>query len=159
MPRHAKHEPSVYDYLKTTKIDDLRIAQLDSSAKNSFTNKSSIDLWSAVITLNRTLEASRTYAHGLSIPELSAVDSNVIAHEASALVQPSGTEVWRIQSITSSADMTVSLYDGTTYTTIQTGTTPIVYGNLFINNTLYISIANASGSPAMCNIAYHKVGL
>ena len=159
MPRHAKHEPSVYDYLKTTKIDDLNLLQLDASAKNTFTNKTSIDLWSAVITLNRTLEASRCYPHALPIPELSAIDSNNIPNGQTALVQPDGTEIWKIQSIASAADMTISLYDGTSYTTIQTGTTPVVYTGLFIDNSLYITIANGSGDAAVCNISYHKVGL
>jgi len=154
-----KSEANLYDYLVTTLISEATIEQLDQSAKSTYINESNIEFWRGVLTVNKVLESSRTYPHGLPIPELCAVSSNTVANGASATVKPTGTEVWRIQSIHSSADMTITLYDGTTNAVLMSGSSPQVFANLFITPTLYLVITNGSGDSAVCNVAYCKVGL
>ena len=152
-------EPNLYDYLKTNSLADTTITQLDASSKSTFVNESNIGFWKGPITVARVIESTRTYAHGFPIPEACAVSTNSIANGATATVKPEGTELWKVQAIHSSADMTISLFDGTTNCAMQTGTTPIVYAGLIITPTLYLVIANGSGDTAVCNVAYCKVGL
>lgn len=154
-----KSEANLYDYLVTTQISGVTLAQLDNSAKETYVNESNIEFWRGPITVSKVVEASRTYPHGLPIPELCAVSTNTIANGAAATVKPTGTEIWKIQSIHSSADMTVALYDGTTNALIMSGSSPQVFSNLMITSTLYLVITNGSGDSAVCNIAYCKVGL
>jgi hypothetical protein len=155
MPR----APDVYDRLKTTKISELTLTQLNEAIKASYINQNQVPLWSQAITLDRALDSNRTYPHGLPIPELCAISSNVIANGASATLKPTGTEIYRIQSIISTANIQVSLYDGTTNATFHEGTNPENFGNFYITPTLYIVMANGTGDEATCNISYCKVGL
>lgn len=154
-----KPEANLYDYLVTTQISDVEVAQLDNSSKETYVNESNIEFWRGPITISKVVDATRTYPHGLPIPELCAVSTNTIANGAAATVKPTGTEIWRVQSIHSTADMTVSLFDGTTNALLMSGSSPQVFSNLFITPTLYLSIANGSGDAAVCNISYCKVGL
>lgn len=157
MPK--KSEPNLYDYLKTNSVSDTTITQLDSATKSTFINERNIGFWKGPLTVARVIESSRTYAHGLPLPEAGAIIANSIDNGASATVKPTGTELWKVEAISNMADMTVSLFDGSTYCPIQTGTTPGVYSNLIITPTLYLIIANASGDTAISNVAYSKVGL
>jgi hypothetical protein len=152
-------EADLYDYLVTTQIGEVTLPQLDSATKSTYINQSNIEFWRGPITVSKVIEASRTYPHGLPIPDQCAVSTNTIANGAQATVKPSGTEIWRVQSIHSAADMTVTLYDGTTHAALMSGTSPQVFSNLFITPTLYLAITNGSGDAAVCNISYCKVGL
>lgn len=151
-------KPTIYDLLAKKSISEVTQTQINSATSVSDVDRATINFWKGPITVQRVLEL-RTYAHGLPIPELSAISSNEVANGGSATFKPSGTEIYRIQTITSSADMPLSLYDGTSYTIIQTGTTPVTYGNLYLTPTLYLVIGNTSGDTATCNVAYHTVGL
>lgn len=152
-------DPTIYDQLSKKAISEVTMSLLNSGTGVTAVDRKSIDYWSGPITLSRVLDASRTYPHGLPIPELSTISSNTIADGATAQLKPTGTEIWSIQSIISTADISVSLFDGATNATIHTGTNPQVYSNLYIDSTLYIVMANGSGDEATCNISYHKVGL
>lgn len=152
-------EADLYDYLVTTQIDEVSIEQLDTATRSTYINKSNIEFWRGPITVSKVIEASRTYPHGLPIPALCGVSTNSIANAATATVKPTGTEIWRIQSIHSSADVTVSLFDGTTNALLMSGSSPQVFSNLFITPTLYLAMTNGSGGVAVCNISYCKVGL
>jgi hypothetical protein len=91
------HEPDIFGYLATTQISGITSALLDSSTKNTYANRSNVQFWKGPITLFRVLESSRTYPHGLAIPEDSKVAAT--ADATSASLQPSGTEVFNIQAI------------------------------------------------------------
>ena len=151
-------KPTIYDLLAKKAISEVTQTQLNSAVKVSDVDRATVEFWAGPITVQRALEL-RTYPHGLPIPELSAISSNTIANGATSQIKPTGTEIWSIQSIISTADISVSLFDGTTNATIHTGTNPQVYSNLYIDSTLYIVMANGSGDEATCNISYHKVGL
>lgn len=152
-------DPTIYDLLSKKDISEVTVTLLDSATKVTAVDRKTVPFWTGPITLSQAVEKSRTYPHGFPIPELSAISSNTIANGASATVKPTGTEIWRVEVITSSADMAVSLFDGTTNMLLQSGTAPGIYSNLFLTSTLYLVIANGSGDEATCNIAYHKVGL
>ena len=151
--------PDVYDRLKTTKLEDLTVEQLNQSIKASYINKDQVSLWSQAITLDRSLDSGRTYPHSLPIPELSAIQSETIADGAQATFKPAGTEIFRIQCIDSSANVVISLFDGTSNCQLMSGSDPVTFGNLFLTPTLYLVMTNGSGSSATTTIAYHKVGL
>ena len=151
--------PDVYDRLKTTKLEDLTVEQLNSSIKASYINKDQVSLWSQAITLDRSLDSGRTYPHALPIPELSAVSSNTIADGAIATFKPTGTEIYRVEVIDSSANVVISLFDGTNNCQLMSGSDPVVFSSLFLTSTLYLAMTNGSGSSATTTIAYHKVGL
>ena len=152
-------DPTIYDLLSKKDISEVTVTLLDSATKVTAVDRKTVPFWTGPITLSQAVEKSRTYPHGFPIPELSAISSNTIANGGSATVKPTGTEIWRVEVITSSADLTVSLFDGTTNMLLQSGTAPGIYSNLFLTSTLYLVIANGSGDEATCNIAYHKVGL
>ena len=151
-------KPTIYDLLAKKSISEITQTQINAATSVSDVDRATVDFWKGPITLQRVLEL-RTYSHGLPIPELSAISTNVIADAGSATVKPSGTDIWRVQVIGSTADLPISLFDGTTNMIIQTGTTPISYANLFLTPTLYLVIGNTSGDEATCNISYHKVGI
>jgi hypothetical protein len=152
-------EPTIYDLLSKKDISEITTAQFNQAAKVTAVDRRTVEFWSGIITLSQVLNKSRTYSHGLPIPELSAIEANTIANGATAEIKPTGTEIWRVENITNTADMTVALSDGTSTQTLMTGTSPKQFGNLFLTNTLYIVVANASGDNADNLIAYHKVGL
>ena len=152
-------EPSIYDQLAKESLSDLTVTQLNAGSSVTAIDQATISYWKGPITLARILESSRTYSGGLPIPEASAVSKNTVADSSSATVKPEGTEIWRIQSINQTADMTVTLFDGSNNAIIMTGTTPQVFANLFLTNTLYLAITNGSGGEADCVISYHKVSL
>jgi hypothetical protein len=111
MPRQ---DADLYDYLATSKVSEVTVSQLEQSLENSFVNKSNIEFWKGAITVHRLLEVSRTYPWGLPIPELGAVDSQLVEALGTGLIQPPGTEVWDIKHIwaqgtTGTATITFSL--------------------------------------------------
>lgn len=152
-------EPSIYDQLAKQSVSELTITDLNAGTQVTAIDEATLNYWRGVISLHRVLSSSRTYADGLPIPEASAISSNVIEDSAAATVKPSGTEIWRIQTINSTADLTVTLYDGTTNAVLMSGSSPQVFANLFLTPTLYLVITNGSGGQATCNVSYHKVSL
>lgn len=152
-------DPEVYDYLANVQISAMTLSQLDSATKSTFANRSNIEFWKGPITLSRVLEVSRTYPHGLPVPELSAIASNAIDTMTTADIRPTGTEVWRVQSVSTDNDITISLNDGTSTSALQTGSAALVPSNLFLTNSLYLTLANGGMSTAQTEVAYHKVGL
>lgn len=151
-------KPTIYDLLSKKAIGEITQTQINQATSVSDVDRATVNFWKGPITLQRVLEL-RQYPNALPIPELSAISSNSVADSASATFKPSGTEIYRIQTIKSDANMMVSLYDGTTNMLIHSGTDPQSFANLFLTPTLYIVIQNGSGDTAVCNIAYHKVGL
>ena len=153
----------VYDLLATQAVSATTLAQLDSSIKNSIIDRTNTKFWNGPITIYRTIEASRTYPHGLPIPELSAVDSMSIEDGQDDTLKPDDPGLFQIVSIFSDKDVSLQL-TGTGGTTLlgslsAGGVFLPTGGRLIITPSLYLQVANASGQTATVTIAYHTVGL
>ncbi|MBC8437784.1 MAG: hypothetical protein H8D82_00775 [Euryarchaeota archaeon] len=160
-------DPDLFDYLATTQVSGLTISQLDSASKNTFVNKSNLSFWKGPITAARIMEASRTYAFGLPIPELGAVTTEF---GTNLLVQATGTEIWKVQSISMTNDTegtaTVDIFLGDGANTSKLDQVQITAGNtdplklyfpLEISNSLFLVVL--SNASVTLNVSYHKVGL
>jgi len=156
------HTPDIYNLLTGFKIDDATITQLDSATKESFVNEDNADFWRGPIFISKVLEAGRTYPHGLPIPDLSAVNSQVVANGASGTLQPTGTEVWLIESISNTGGtILMQLADGSAVSTIKSLAAGADYqpsAPLYITNSLYLALT-ASSDDCTVTVAYHKVSL
>lgn len=153
-------DPDLYDYLANVQISGVTVTQLNSATKSTFANRSNLEFWKGPITIARLLESNRTYSHGLAIPELGAVAANSIDSMQSADVRPTGSEIWMIEAVSTDNDISISLNDGSNTATLQgTSSTPFVPANLFITNSLYLTLGNGGPGTAETSVAYHKVGL
>ena len=163
------HEPDVYSRLASSKVSEVTAQQLESSTENSYVAKKNVEFWKGPITIHATMKASRTYPYALPIPEKSAVYT---AAGTTVDVQPTGTEVWDIFSIsilnTSGGDetVTVTIYDGSTasvlgngvITAVNNANTPVKLEYRFnITNSAYIRISCSASVTG--NVAYNVVGL
>lgn len=170
MPRH---DADIYDYLATSKVSEVTVAQLEQALENSFINKSNIEFWKGPLTVSRILEVSRTYPHGLGIPEQSTIStSGSLSPGETFDFQPSGTEIWQIIGIAGTSGSGtptggVFLYDGSASVVMHTGSTSTQGVSLFpfespftITNTLYLRCINMDGSISQTfDVAYHKVSM
>jgi hypothetical protein len=155
-------EATLYDYLVTTKISEATVQQLDSSSKSTFVNDSNVNFWRGPITVSKVIDASRTYPHGLPIPEVSSIEALTVANAASGTIKPTGSEIWVVQALDSTAEVLYSLFDGSAAVQLipAPSATPFIPTSpLFLTSTLYLIIANASGGEATVGMAYHKVSL
>jgi hypothetical protein len=155
-------EPSIYDQLAKEPLSDLTITQLNSGSSVTAIDAATLNYWRGPITLHRIAGSSRTYPHGLPIPEASGIESATVADAGSATMKPTGSEIWEIQAIDSTADVMYSLYDGASV--VQLVASPsaapfIPTSPLFLTPTLYLIISNSSGGEATVGLAYHKVSL
>ena len=156
--RRLNVEPSIYDYLSKQTVAELTIANLNSATKLTNLDPVNIEFWQGVITLNRVLQDSRTFPHGLPVPETGAVEIVTIGDGASATIKPAGTEIWRVQSI----DMdgcTMAFMDGDG--NISPINAETAQGSLpfMLSLDLFLAFSNATGSEQTPSIAYHKVAL
>jgi hypothetical protein len=152
-------EPSIYDQLAKESLSDLTITQLNSGASVTAVDAATLNYWRGPITLHRIAGSSRTYPHGLPIPEASAVESVTVADSAVGTIKPQGSEIWLIQALSSDAEVSLALFDGTSSVLLFAGTAFIPTQPVYLTPTLYLSIANGSGGSADVNLAYHKVSL
>ena len=135
-------EPDAYDYLATSKVSELTVAQLEATLENSFLNKTNIEFWKGPITMHRLLEVSRTYPWGLPIPEAGKVDVVVVLNDDFNVIQPPGTEVWDIKHIRAlgqggTATATIAFTDGTLTADIIVNASIAATGaNFDLNNTV-----------------------
>jgi hypothetical protein len=164
--------PDVYDRLKSTQIEGLSITQLNAATKDSFIEQDNVQFWGQAITLDRALESSRTYAHGLPIPEASAIVSQAIDAGNYYDLQPDGTQEFQILalSVTAAGGTDVGqvyLTDGSANVLMHAGATSTAESSFFpfeapftITNTLYLRLLNTSGSNAMTfKVGYNKVSM
>jgi len=174
MPRH---DADLYDYLATSKVSEVTVAQLEQSLENSFINKSNIEFWKGPITVHRLLEVSRTYPWGLPIPEAGAIGAYIVlaAPDEGTDIQPPGTEIWDIKHIRAfgqggTATGTIAFDDGTlTADIIVAASIPATGANFDLNNTvsspllitnsLYLKVTETGGAyPMQVVVAYQVVG-
>ena len=177
-------ERSIYEQLTGVKVDDTTLAQLDFT-KNSFIDTNSIEYWKGIITVSKILDASRTYPHGLIIPESGTITTAVVSGGENVIIQPSGTEIWRLSGMTmsssgSAATVAIAFFDGSTFQYIKTGVStatdpasPTIIGAygavsdvevlslpLLITNAKYLVIIETGGSVDVAlTYSYDKVSL
>jgi hypothetical protein len=173
MPRH---DADIYDYLATSKVSEVTVAQLEQSLENSFINKTNIEFWKGAITVHRLLEVSRTYPWGLPIPEQGTVQASG-AQDAggSYLFQPSGTELWQVVGAIGygiGGTAVVDLYwtDGTTDVLMVNDKSLASSGAMMdlndkvsapmiLSNSLFLKIVEDGSNQFNMVLAYHKVSV
>jgi len=153
------HYSSIYEQLTGTKVDDATISELDFT-RNTFIDEKSIEYWKGIITVSKIIDASRTYSHGLPVPESGSIEVATIPNGEVGVIQPTGSEIWLLQGIDTD-NCAIFLADGTTTIDISSSAEYIgrTRNPLYITNSLYIVLQNASGSEQTPKIAYHKVSL
>jgi len=151
--------PDIYELLAAQQASDTTTTQLNSALKSTYIDKSNVDFWAGVITVARALEDSRTYAHGIVIPETGAVQIETIANGANSTITPTGTEVWRIISIApDSCSIALKDADGNMSPMFEVDDASTL-GGIFLSASMSIIFFNGSGSEQTPSIAYFKVSL
>ena len=153
-------------------LQDVTSAQLDSVLGPTSLTPSTADQLQEANLIAQAVSAQRTYAHGMAIPELSAViSSGSVPAGMFADFQPSGTEVWVVLGLdgTSEAgtvESLVVLTDGAQQVITHSPYNVTTAGlNIFhfeapfqITNSVYLRVINQDLSTAATyNIAYHVV--
>lgn len=167
-------DPTIYDLLTKQKISEVTQSNLNNAAKETFVDASNVNFWSGAITIARILGESRTYAHGLPIPESSAVWGESIPALGNDELRPTDSVILEIEGISvqaSGAGTTYEIYltDASSNNVLiasgTVGTTGTVVSfdlpsPLKITNSLFLSVKNTHGSNAFIpQVAYHTVGL
>jgi hypothetical protein len=149
----------IYNLLTGVKLEDATVTQLDTAAGRTFVDIDNVPFWSKIITIARAMKESRTYTGGLPIPDLGEIKSVTVGDGASGTIQPSGSEIWLLQS--------VNLDNCSMFLTDGSGIIPVIWGGdgatisgpLYVTNKVYVGFQNASGSEQTPAIAFQKVGL
>jgi len=107
---------TIYEQLTGVKVDDATVEQLDFT-KNTFVDEKSIEYWRGVISIAKILEASRTYPHGLPIPNSGEIVQVTCPAGDNIQIQPPGSEIWRLTGMDISgsggtATATIMYFDG-----------------------------------------------
>ena len=158
-------EPSIYDYLSKYSLSQVTTALLNDSAKSTNIDPVNVKFWQGVITVERILSDSRTYPHGLPIPESGAVQIETIANGANATITPAGTEIWRVENIHIAQGCAFSLRDADGNSSLINlnapagGQSPTFSVPFYLSATMSLYIENTAGSEQTPSIAYHKVSL
>ena len=167
-------QPDAYDYLATSKVGDLTVAQLEQTLENSFLNKTNIEFWKGPITMHKLLEVSRTYpGAGMPIPEASAIVQSTVAAGETVTIRPTGTEIWDIKAIRGigvggTATTTVSYEDGTLTLNLRVASAITTAGVLYdlndfisspirLTNSLWMSIEETGSTNGMLILVAYNV--
>ena len=150
--------PSIYDLLAQQNISALTQAQLNQATQSTAITDKNVEFWSGIITVARALAESRTYAHGLVIPETGDVLGNAIDDGADETFIPTGTEIWAIQNIDLQS-CTAALRDVASGAMTQLSDVSFQSGTIYLTASLGLYFNNASGSPKTPTFAYYKVSL
>jgi hypothetical protein len=145
---------NIYDLLTGVQIDGLQVSQLDTATGRTYIDRDAADFWSPVILLSTVLDKARTYPHGLPIPESGDTATSTIADGADLTVQPTGTEIWRVEALNVDS-CTATLRAGAGGIPI----TAIPPGGLYLTNTVFITFTNGTGSDKNPAVIYSKVSL
>jgi len=151
---------SIFNQLVGVKLPDSTVEQLETGSKNTYVASDSIEYWRGIIAVSKIMEATRTYAHGLPVPEQSAVEVLTVEASATGFIKPEGTEIWSIQGIDVD-NCAIALTDGTNFVNFasDSGYISRARNPIYLTNTLFFAFTNASGSQQTPSVAYHKVGL
>jgi hypothetical protein len=109
-------ERTIYEQLTGVTVDDATVEQLDFT-KNTFVDEKSIEYWRGVISISKILEASRTYPHGLPVPDSGTIVSVTCAAGDNITIQPPGSEIWMMMGmdmtgVGGSAEAMIAYFDG-----------------------------------------------
>ena len=155
-------QPDAYDYLATSKVGDLTVAQLEQTLENSFLNKTNIEFWKGPITMNKLLEVSRTYpGAGMPIPEEGGVTQVTITSGENYDIQPPGSEIWRITGMSMNgvggqATGAITYFDGTTQQPVASGLA-VTTGGVIIGAYGAVSDVQILNPILLTNAVYWKV--
>jgi hypothetical protein len=147
---------SIYEQFVGSKLSEVTAANVDKITKRTYVDSDNLEFWKGVITVSKIIQDSRTYAHGLPIPEASGIETVTVADAGTGTIKPPGTEIWLIESIDPD-NCTGFLTDGGASAVPITA--DLVTSQLYLTGTLYIAFSNSSGSEQTPGVAYHKVGL
>ena len=150
--------PSIYDLLAQQNISALTQAQLNQATQSTAITDKNVEFWSGIITVARALAESRTYAHGLVIPETGDVLGNEIADGGDETFIPTGTEIWAIQNVDLQG-CTAALRQVSGGKMSQLTSSTFQSGTIYLSASLGLYFNNASGSPKTPTFAYYKVSL
>lgn len=165
-------QPDIYDLLSKQLVSELTQAMLDSSTKSGAIDRESVPFWGGPITLARVLEATRTYAHGLPIPESSLSVSTALPSGEALTIRPTGTQVWGVKGISAetganTGSCVLYWFDGNIRTPISTTSTSTTAASLMtaatpsplvITNSGYLIVLNATEDVTL-NYHYDTLGL
>jgi hypothetical protein len=152
-------EPSIYDKLAARQVSETTVSEFNTITKDTFIDKKNVEFWSGVITVARAMEESRTYSHGLPIPESGAMSTVSVDDGASEAIKPTGTEIWQVQGLNTD-NCSPFLTDGSAiFPIVLGGDGATLTGPLYLTATMWIGFSNASGSAQTPGVAYFKVGL
>ena len=153
-----RDDPTVYDMLAAQQAKITSISNLNDATKNTFIDSSNIEFWSGVITVARALKESRTYGHGIPIPETSDAINASIDDGADYTLKPSSPEVWQVVSL-AAGNTVVTLKGASGSSTVPVDANGNLYSPIILTPTLCLHFDNASGAPVNIAVAYHKLGL
>jgi len=165
-------EPSIYDQLAKESLSALTVTQLNAGSSVTAIDQATINYWKGPITLARIVESSRTYCHGMPIPEASIAESQAVDPANYVDISPTGSQEFQIVAISVTAaagtdTAQVYLTDGSTSVLMHAGATSTAESSFFpfeapftITKSLYLRLMNTSGANAMTfKVAYNKVSL
>jgi hypothetical protein len=152
---------SIYDMLADKQLEDVTLAQLNTPTKRIYTHPDAIPFIRDVLMMQKALEASRTYCHGIVIPEQGDVTTTTVANGATANFQPSGSEVWVLQAVDGNGSVSYMLSDGASPVPISGATAdPFIPScPIYLTNSLYLVVSNASGDAVEVSLAYQKLSM
>ena len=147
--------PTIYDLLAQQDLSELTVTNLDTAAKSTAISSTNIEFWAGIITVARAVSESRTYCHGLPIPELGAAAAEAVGDGATTEFSPTtGSGLWLVQGLLPTALVVT-----------QNGIPISVNAGGYLQYPIYVSkvsplaFANASGGALNAVIQYQVVSL
>ena len=145
----------IYDLLNKISIEDATITQLNSATGRTKIDRESIEFWQGVLTIAHTMKQTRTYAHGLPIPDQGGASSQVLGDGAAGELSPSsGTGVWLVQGFVQNA--LVWTQNGVP---IPVNAGGYLQYPIYVTKLTPLAAANASGGSLPAVIQYQVVSL
>lgn len=155
-------KPTIFDLLAKEALSELTISQLNSAASVSNVDMETLEFWAGIEKCAQIVKESRTYGHGLPIPELSSIKSMAIDDGASDTLKPSAPGIYEVVGIQASTAVSIGVTDGSAITYVHNLGSAGMYEPthaLYLTDTLYLIVANNSGGASNVTVAYHQVGL
>lgn len=150
--------PDIYELLAAQQTASTTVTQLNSATKSTYIDKSNVEFWSGMITIARAIQESRTYAHGLPIPETASVSVITVADGAQEKFGDDlgDTEIVRVENLDLDG-CAVGFYDGSNLNPITPLTGNLCQCPLFVTKNAYLIFSNSTGSSQTPSVAYSKV--
>lgn len=152
----------IYDLLSGEKLSEVTITQLNTASSRTYVDRENLNWWQGPLALGAIIKASRTFAHGLPIPEASGIDSMTIADGASDTLKPASPAIYEVVGLQSSTAVSIGVTDGSAITYVHNLGSAGMYEPthpLYLTDSLYLIVANNSGGSSSVTVAYHTVAL